>query len=175
LLVSLADAELSMHVSSPRPPLEVKEKLRSSLARRGQRVLGEVSDGQIMLVVNPGQAHKALAIDPDVAVFAPLSVAISQNAGRTHVRTVRPSTLLIFFDQPGMQDILMEMEMLLWNGIVSDVPDVRVESREPPLHPEGGQRTTAANLPGGLGALWKQQKERAGRVGESLNQRQGGY
>lgn len=152
LVLSLVDAEYSIHVSSPRPAREFKEQLRTSLAHRGQRVLGEVHDGQITLVVNPGQAHKALAIDPDVAVFAPLSVSVMEADDRTHVRAVRPSTLLIFFDQPAMQDILMEMEMLLWNGIVHGVPEGRIESRQPPLQPEGGQRTTAAGLPGGLGA-----------------------
>jgi uncharacterized protein (DUF302 family) len=152
LVLSLVDAEYAIHVSSPRSPRDVKEQLRDSLARRGQRVLGEVADGRILLVVNPGQAHKALAIDPDVAVFAPLSVSVLEADGRTHVRTVRPTTLLIFFGQPAMMDILMEMEMLLWNGIVDGVPEGRIESRQPPLQPEGGQRTTAAGLPGGLGA-----------------------
>ena len=151
-LLSVVDAEYAIHVSTDRPARAVKEKLRESLARRGQRVVGEVADGRILLAVNPGQAHKALAIDPDVAVFAPLSVSILERNGRTHVRSVRPTTLLIFFDQPAMQDILMEMEMLLWNGIVEGVPDGRVESRQPPLQPEGGQGTTAGGLPGGLGS-----------------------
>ena len=151
-LLSLVDAEYAIHVSTDRAPHEVKDRLRDSLARRGQRVVGEVADGRIMLAVNPGQAHKALAIDPDVAVFAPLSVSIFERDGRTHVRSVRPSTLLIFFDQPALQNILMEMEMLLWNGIVNGVPGGRVESRQPPLQPEGGQGTTAGGLPGGLGS-----------------------
>ena len=151
-LLSVVDAEYAIHVSTERSPHEVKEQLRTSLDRRGQKVLGEVADGRIMLAVNPGQAHKALAIDPDVAVFAPLSVSVFERDGRTHVRSVRPTTLLIFFDHPAMQDILMEMEMLLWNGIVDGVPEGRVESRQPPLQPEGGQRTTAGGLPGGLGA-----------------------
>jgi uncharacterized protein (DUF302 family) len=151
-LLSAVDAEYAIHVSTEQSPHAVKEQLRDSLARRGQRVLGEVADGRIMLAVNPGQAHKALAIDPDVAVFAPLSVSILERNGRTHVRSVRPSTLLIFFDQPALQDILMEMEMLLWNGIVEGVPEGRIESRQPPLQPEGGQRTTAGGLPGGLGS-----------------------
>ena len=151
-LLSVVDAEYAIHVSTERSPHEVKEQLRTSLDRRGQKVLGEVADGRIMLAVNPGQAHKALAIDPDVAVFAPLSVSVFERDGRTHVRSVRPTTLLIFFGHPAMQDILMEMEMLLWNGIVDGVPDGRVESRQPPLQPEGGQRTTAGGLPGGLGA-----------------------
>lgn len=154
-VLSLVDAEYSMHVSSPAPPLEVKEALRGALDIRGQKVLGEVSDGQIMLVVNPGQAHKLLAIDPDVAVFAPLSVAVFQENGRTHVRTVRPSTLLIFYTQPDMQNILLEMEMLLWNSLVKGVPDARVESRQPPLPPETGQATTGAGLPGGLDSFRK--------------------
>ena len=152
LVLSLVDAEYSIHVSTDRSPLDVRDQLADSLAHRGQRVLGEVADGQIMLAVNPGQAHKALAIDPDVGVFAPLSVSILESGGRTHVRTVRPTTLLVFFDQPAMQDILMEMEMLMWNGIVEGVPDRRIESRQPPLQPEGGQRTTAAGLPGSLGS-----------------------
>jgi uncharacterized protein (DUF302 family) len=157
LVLSLVDGESSMHFSTDASPEEVKETLRDSLTRRGQRVLGEVAGGDIMLVVNPGQAHKALAIDPDLAVFAPLSVAFSTEGGRTHVRTVRPTTLLIFFTHPEMQDLLMEMEMLLWNALVDGVPGGRVESRQPPLQPEGGQRTIAAGLPGGLGALRKQE------------------
>lgn len=152
VVLSLVDAEYAIHLSTPRPPSEVKTQLRDSLAKRGQQTLGEVADGQIMLVVNPGQAHKALAIEPDVGVFAPLSVSVFEADGRTHVRSVRPTTLLIFFDQPAMQDILMEMEMLLWNGLVDGVPEGRIESRQPPLHPEGGQRTTAGGLPGGLGS-----------------------
>jgi uncharacterized protein (DUF302 family) len=154
-VLSLVDAEYSMHVSSSEPPSVVKEKLTSALDIRGQKVLGEVASGEIMLVVNPGQAHKLLAIDPDVAVFAPLSVAVFEDDGRTHVRTVRPSTLLIFYTQPDMQNILMEMEMLLWNSLVNGVPDVRVESRQPPLPPETGQATTGAGLPGGLDSLRK--------------------
>ena len=152
LLLSLVDAEYSIHVSTDRSPLEVRERLADSLAHRGQRVLGEVADGRILLAVNPGQAHKALAIDPDVGVFAPLSVSVLEAGDRTHVRAVRPTTLLVFFDQPAMQDILMEMEMLVWNGLVEGVPDCRIESRQPPLQPEGGQRTTAAGLPGALGS-----------------------
>jgi uncharacterized protein (DUF302 family) len=163
LLLSLVDAEYAIHASSPASPETVREQLRRSLARRGQHVLGEVADGQIMLAVNPGQAHKALAIDPDVGVFAPLSVSVLQAGDRTHVRCVRPSTLLVFFDHPAMQDILMEMEMLLWNGVTDGVPEARIESRQPPLQPEGGQRTTAAGLPGGLGALRKQADRRRAR------------
>ena len=155
LVLSLVDAEYSMHVSSPEPPSVVGEELRSALDIRGQKVFGEVANGQIMLVVNPGQAHKLLAIDPDVAVFAPLSVGITQDDDRTHVRTVRPSTLLIFYTQPDMQNVLLEMEMLLWNSLTNGVPDVRVESRQPPLPPETGQATTGGGLPGGLDSLRK--------------------
>jgi uncharacterized protein (DUF302 family) len=163
LVLSAVDAEYSVHVSTEAPPDTVRPQLRDALAHRGQHVLGEVAGGQIMLVVNPGQAHKALAIDPDVGVFAPLSVSVTEEDGRTHVRCVRPTTLLIFFDQPAMQDILMEMEMLLWNSLVTGVPDARIESRQPPLQPEGGQRTTAAGLPGGLGALRRQKDRRRRR------------
>lgn len=159
LVLSLVDAEYSLHFSTEAPISEVKETLREALGRRGQRVVGEVANGKIQLVVNPGQAHKALAIDPDIGVFAPLSVAFSEEDGRTHVRMVRPTTLLIFFPQPAMQDILMEMEMLFWNALMDGVPGGRIESRQPPLQPEGGQRTTAAGLPGGLGALRKQEQK----------------
>lgn len=152
LVLSLVDAEYAIHVSTPYSPEEVTGQLRESLARRGQHVVGDVDDGRILLVVNPGQAHKALAIDPDVAVFAPLSVSVLESEERTHVRSVRPTTLLIFFGQPAMQDILMEMEMLLWNGIVNGVPESRIESRQPPLKPDRGQRPTAAGLPGALGS-----------------------
>jgi uncharacterized protein (DUF302 family) len=159
LVLSLVDAEYSMHVSSPEPVAQVKEELTKALDIRGQKVLGKVANGQIMLVVNPGQAHKLLAIDPDVAVFAPLSVAVFEENGRTHVRTVRPSTLLIFYTQPDMQNILMEMEMLLWNSLTKGVPEARVESRQPPLPPETGQATTAGGLPGGLDSLRKYRPE----------------
>lgn len=154
-VISLVDAEYTMHFSTSAPPAQVKENLTEALDIRGQKVLGEVSDGQIMLVVNPGQAHKALAIDPDIAVFAPLSVPIYRENGRTHVQAVRPSTLLIFYTQPDMQDILMEMEMLLWNALVAGVPGGRIESRQPPLHQEAGQAATGGGLPGGLDSLRK--------------------
>jgi uncharacterized protein (DUF302 family) len=153
LLLTLVDAEYSIHVSTPAPSEEVERALREALAKRGQHVLGEVAG--ILLVVNPGQAHKALAIEPDIGVFAPLSVGIYEAEGRTHVRTVRPSTLLIFFTDPDLQDILQEMEMLLWNALVEGVPDAEVLSRQPPLPPGTGQRTTAAGLPGGLDSVRK--------------------
>jgi len=152
-IASLVDAEYSIHVSTDAPPAQVKRSLTESLEHRGQKVLGEVAGGRILLVVNPGQAHKALAIDPDVAVFAPLSVSIAQEGGRTHIRCVRPSTLLVFFEQKGMQNILMEMEMLLWNSLVEGVPNGVIESRQPPLPPETGQSLTAQGLPGGLNDL----------------------
>jgi uncharacterized protein (DUF302 family) len=158
-VLSLVDAEYSMHVSSPEPPSEVRDALRGALDVRGQKVVGEVAGGQIMLVVNPGQAHKLLAIDPDVAVFAPLSAAVFEDGGRTHVRTVRPSTLLIFYTQPDMQNILMEMEMLLWNALTRGVPGARVESRQPPLPPGTGQATTAGGLPGGLDSFRRYRPE----------------
>lgn len=151
-VLSLVDAEYSIHVSSSRSVTEVVEPLRDALGRRGQHVVGDLAEGSLMLVVNPGQAHKALAIDPDVAVFAPLSVSVFEEDGRTHVRCVRPTTLFIFYGDPDLRDILMEMEMLLWNGLVAGVPEARVESRQPPLQPEGGQRTTAGGLPGALGS-----------------------
>ncbi|WP_425601054.1 DUF302 domain-containing protein [Halosolutus halophilus] len=94
--------------------------MRDALDRRGQKVLGEVGD--TLLVGNPGQAHKALAIEPDVAVFVPLSVTISEEGDETHVRTVRPSTLLAFYGDPDLRDILQEMELLLWNALVDGVP-----------------------------------------------------
>lgn len=149
-VLSLVDGEYSFHVSTSASPAQVKHQLSEALRKRGQAVVGEVADGQIMLVVNPGQAHKLLAIDPDVAVFAPLSVSISTEGGRTHVRTVRPSTLLLFYTQPDMQDILLEMEMLLWNSLMAGVPDLTVESRQPPLLPDLGQASTGGGLPGGL-------------------------
>lgn len=154
-VLTLLDAEFTVHVSTDRPRGEVERSLRDALARRGQQVLGTVGDGDVLLVVNPGQAHKLLAIEPDVGVFAPLSVTVHETDGRTHVRCVRPSTLLIFFDDPDIQDVLLEMEMLLWNSLVNGVPDATVHSRQPPLPPGTGQRTTAAGLPGGLGSVRK--------------------
>lgn len=151
-VLDLLDAEFTFHVSVDRPPRVVATELRESLTKRGQHVLAEVGAGTVLLAINPGQAHKALAIDPDIGVFAPLSVTISEEHDRTHVRCVRPSTLLIFFGQPDMQDILLEMEMLLWNSLTA-LPDARVHSRQPPLTPGTGQRTTAGGLPGGLGSL----------------------
>lgn len=156
LLLTLVDAEYSIHVSSPRPRATVEQAVRDSLARRGQHVLGtvEAREARLLLAVNPGQAHKALAIEPDVGVFAPLSVGVYEDGGRTHVRAVRPSTLLIFFTDRDLQDVLLEMEMLFWNALV-EVPDARVHSRQPPLPPGTGQRTTAAGLSGGLGSVRK--------------------
>lgn len=156
LLLAVVDAEYSIHVSTDTPLPEVERPLRKALKSRGQHVLGEVTvddDYRTLLVANPGQAHKALAIEPDVGVFAPLSVSLYRTGDRTHVRTVRPSTLLIFYTNPALQSILLEMEMLLWNGVAAGVPDTRVHSRQPPLPPGTGQRTTAAGLPGGLGSL----------------------
>jgi uncharacterized protein (DUF302 family) len=155
-LLTLVDAEYSIRVTTTLPRHEAEEALRDSLARRGQHVLGEVEarDARILLAVNPGQAHKALAIEPDIGVFAPLSVGVYAQGGRTHARAVRPSTLLIFFTDPDLRDVLLEMEMLLWNALV-DLPDVEVLSRQPPLPPGTGQRTTAAGLPGGLGSVRK--------------------
>jgi uncharacterized protein (DUF302 family) len=151
LVLTLVDAEYSIHVSSSLPREQVEADVRDALDRRGQKILGEVGD--TLLVGNPGQAHKALAIDPDVAVFVPLSVTISEEGGETHVRTVRPSTLLAFYADPDLRAILQEMELLLWNALADGVPDATVHSRQPPLPPSGGQRTTAANLPGGLGSV----------------------
>ncbi|MFC4439104.1 MULTISPECIES: DUF302 domain-containing protein [Natrialbaceae] len=151
LVLALVDAEYSIHVSSPLPREQVEVEVRDALDRRGQKVLGEVGD--TLLVGNPGQAHKALAIEPDIAVFVPLSVTISEEDGETHVRTVRPSTLLAFFADPDLRDVLQEMELLLWNALVDGVPDATVHSRQPPLPPSGGQRTTAAELPGRLGSV----------------------
>jgi len=151
LVLTLVDAEYSIHVSSSLPREQVEVDVRDALDRRGQKILGEVGD--TLLVGNPGQAHKALAIDPDVAVFVPLPVTISEEGGETHVRTVRPSTLLAFYADPDLRAILQEMELLLWNALVDGVPDATVHSRQPPLPPSGGQRTSAANLPGGLGSV----------------------
>lgn len=160
-VLRLLDAEYTMHVSTETPASEVKAALTDALSRRGQKVLGEVAGGSILLAVNAGQAHKALAIDPDFAVFAPLSVSISQEGGRTHVRTVRPTTLLIFYTHPALQDIIEEIEMLLWNSLM-EVPGARVESRQPPLPPGHGQRTTGAGLPGGLDSLRKYRPDELG-------------
>lgn len=156
LLLTLVDAEYSIHVSTELPRREAERALRDGLAKRGQHVLGEVDaqDVRILLAVNPGQAHKLLAIEPDVGVFAPLSVGVYEEGGRTHVRAVRPSTLLIFYTDPDLQDVLLEIEMLLWNALV-DLPDIEVHSRQPPLPPGTGQRTTAAGLSGGLGSVRK--------------------
>lgn len=151
-VLGLLDAEFTFHVSTDAPREEVVASLRDSMALRGQHVLAEVAGGgvEILLVVNAGQAHKLLAIEPDVGVFAPLSVGIYEQDGRTHVRTVRPSTLLIFFTNPAMQDMIQEMEMLLWSGLVKAVPGGKIHSRQPPLPAGTGQRTTGAGLPGGL-------------------------
>lgn len=151
LVLTLVDAEYSIHVSSPLPMEQVTADVRDALDRRGQKVLGEV--GNTLLVGNPGQAHKALAIEPDVAVFVPLSVTVYEEGGETHVRTVRPSTLLPFFSDPDLRDLLQEMELLLWNALVEGVPEATVHSRQPPLPPSGGQRTIAAGLPGRLGSV----------------------
>jgi uncharacterized protein (DUF302 family) len=158
-VLNLLDAEFTFHVSTDRPRPVVTNEVRDALAQRGQHVLAEVGAGTVLLAINPGQAHKLLAIDPDVGVFAPLSVTISEEDGRTHVRCVRPSTLLIFFAQPDMQDILLEMEMLLWNSLVTGVADAKIHSRQPPLTPGTGQRATAGGLPGGLGSLTKYRPE----------------
>lgn len=157
-VLRLLDAEFTMHVSTEAPISEVNPTLIDALSQRGQKVLGDVAGGSILLAINPGQAHKALAIDPDIAVFAPLSVSIFQEDGRTHVRTVRPTTLLLFFTHPEMRNIIEEMEMLVWNALM-DVPGCRVESRQPPLPPGHGQRTTGAGLPGGLDSLRKYRPE----------------
>jgi len=157
-VLRLLDAEFTFHVSVDRPRPVVTNELREALTHRGQHVLAEVGAGSVLLAINPGQAHKALAIDPDIGVFAPLSVTVSEEAGRTHVRCVRPSTLLIFFAQPDMQDLLLEMELLLWNSLTA-LPGATVHSRQPPLPPGTGQRTTAGGLPGGLGSVGRQRPE----------------
>lgn len=157
-VLKLLDAEFSVEVSSDAPREEVEASVREALSMRGQKVLGEVSDGaaKILLVVNPGQAHKLLAIEPDVAVFAPLSIGIYPGDDeRTHVRCVRPSTLLIFFTNPAMRDLLQELEVLFWNALTQGVPNAKVHSRQPPLPSGIGQRTTAAGLPGGLDSFKK--------------------
>lgn len=156
-VLKLLDAEYSMHVSTSEPREEVEESLRHALSMRGQKVLGEVGgEGvDILLVANPGQAHKLLAIEPDVGVFAPLSVGIYEEGDRTHVRAVRPSTLLIFFTNPALQHILLEIEVLLWNSLTGGVPGAKIHSRQPPLPSGLGQATTAAGLPGGLDSYRK--------------------
>lgn len=160
-LLKLVDAEYSIHVSTEAPGSEVEDALRDALTSRGQYVLGTVDakEARILLVVNPGQAHKALAIEPDVGVFAPLSIGLYEADARTHVRAVRPSTLLIFFTDPDLQDVLMEMEGLLWNALTEGVPDAILHSRQPPLPPGTGQRTTAAGSLSGLGAEKRQRPE----------------
>lgn len=156
-VLKLLDAEYSIHVSSSAPRDEVVASVRKALSMRGQKVVGELGDGttDILLVVNPGQAHKLLAIEPDVAVFAPLSVGIYQDDGRIHVRAVRPSTLYIFYANPDLQNILSELEVLLWNSLTQGVPGAKIHSRQPPLPGSLGQGTTGAGLPGGLDSFRK--------------------
>lgn len=156
-VLNLLDAEYSIDVSSDAPRAEIEESVRHALSMRGQKVLDELSYGDttILLAVNPGQAHKLLAIEPDIAVFAPLSIGIYPEGDRTHVRAVRPSTLLIFFTNPAIQDILQELEVLFWNALTHGVPDGKLHSRQPPLPSGAGQRTTAAGLPGGLDSFKK--------------------
>lgn len=156
-VLNLLDAEYSIDVSSEAPRAEIEEKVRQALSIRGQKVLDELAygDTRILLAVNPGQAHKLLAIEPDIAVFAPLSIGIYPKDGRTHVRAVRPSTLLIFFTHPALRAILQELEVLFWNALTQGVPEGKLHSRQPPLPSRYGQRTTGANLPGGLDSFKK--------------------
>lgn len=155
LLLKLVDAEFTFRLSTDRPLPEVEQALRKSLGRRGQQVLAALDPHEgfrTLLIVNPGQAHKALAVDPDVAVFAPLSVSLYHEGGRTHVQAVRPSTLLIFFDHPALMAILQDLEMYIWNALVEALPGAELHTRQPPLPRAGGQRLSGEGLPGALGS-----------------------
>lgn len=142
-VLSLAESEYAVHVSTDRPLREMKNRIPDALSRPGQRVLGPVADGQLLFVLHPRRLREALTADQGVAAFAPFPVFVYEEDGRTHVRALRPTTLLAFFGQPAMQDLLVEMEVLLLNGVDEGLPGGRVESRQPPLQSSRrGRRAT---------------------------------
>lgn len=142
-LLSLEESEYAVKVSTDRPLREMRSRGPEALSRPGQHVLGPVANGQLLFVLHPESLCEALAVEPDLAAFTPLPVSIYEEEGRTHMRSIRPTALLAFFDEPTTRDPLTEMEVLLWHGIVEAVPDGRLESRRP-RRTESGHRPTDA-------------------------------
>ena len=124
-LLSLKEAEYTIHFSAERSMRETKHRLLDMLSSYGQRVLDK--EGPLLLVDMPDQAHKSLNMEPDLAAFLPYGIFLFERDDRTHIQTIRPTGLLVFFNNPRLQDLLFEMEVLLWNAITDTVPDGQIE------------------------------------------------
>lgn len=91
-----------------KPISEAEEAVRNALAREGFGVLTEIDVAQtlksklgverspmkILGACNPTLAHRALEIDPGVALLMPCNVVLEETDGVTHVRAANPLDLL---------------------------------------------------------------------------------
>jgi len=124
-LLSLKEAEYTIHFSTERSMHKTKHRLLDTLSSCGQRVLDK--EGPLLLIDTPDQTHKSLNMEPDLTAFLPYGIFLFERDDRTHIQTIRPTGLLVFFNTPRLQDLLFEMEVLLWNAITDAVPDGRIE------------------------------------------------
>jgi hypothetical protein len=73
-LLSLKEAEYTIHFSIGRSMREMKHRLLDMLSSYGQRVLDK--EGPLPLVDAPDQTHKSLNTEPDLTAFLPYGIFI---------------------------------------------------------------------------------------------------
>lgn len=76
--------------------------------------LGEEIDPYVVLgACNPGLAHQALQLEPDVGLLLPCNVVVRRHDGRTLVSAIDPEIIAELGDHPDLKDVADEANRLL--------------------------------------------------------------
>lgn len=118
-MVTASDGTYTLHGTTALPFAEAVAMLRKTLADEGFGViteidvqatlrekLGEEVEPYLILgACNPGLAHRALQVEPELGALLPCNVVVYEWAGETHVSAVDPVAMLGIAPNPQLEPI----------------------------------------------------------------------
>lgn len=118
-MVTASDGTYTLHGTTALPFAEAVAMLRKTLADEGFGViteidvqatlrekLGEEVEPYLILgACNPGLAHRALQVEPELGALLPCNVVVYERAGETHVSAVDPVAMLGIAPNPQLEPI----------------------------------------------------------------------
>ncbi|MHB8899040.1 MAG: DUF302 domain-containing protein [Thermoguttaceae bacterium] len=105
--VSEAAAALEVAVQANHFGVMQVHNLKDTMAKKGVEFVHEC---QIFEVCQPQQAKKVLDQDMSVSTALPCRISIYEEGGKTILATLKPTTLLMMFGVPQLEEVAREVE-----------------------------------------------------------------
>lgn len=126
--------EYGIRKTVPLPYEQAVERVTETLKAEGFGVLTEIDVTQtlqkklgvdlgrryvILGACNPGLAHRALTVEPELGLLLPCNVIVYEEGGQTVVAAVDPHAMLGIVGNPGLEPIAAEARARLERAIAA--------------------------------------------------------